>query len=589
MALSTKEKWMESYEVVFGEDVEEREKTDFSRLFEQERGKLFKEGEVLKGKVISIRNDYVSVDIGHKQEGLISKREFINSDGILDVKEGDEIEVYLEKLESHLGNLVLSKDKAAVLHAWERISDACKKGESIEGTILSRVKGGLSVDIGVKAFLPGSQIDFKSMRHLDKYIGKTMEFKVIKFNKKRGNIVLSRRAILQSERKEMRNEILKQIEEGMIVKGIVKNITDYGAFVDLGGIDGLLHITDLSWGRVKHPSSIISVGEEIEVKILRFDNEKERVSLGLKQVRENPWNKVQENYEVGKKTTGEIVSVKEYGLFVELADGVEGLVHISEMSWVGAIKNPAKHFTVGEKIEAQILDVDIEGRRISLGLKQLGPNPWDDLKEKYPLGTKVTGTIESVMDFGLFVNIGEEIDALIHISDISWTKKNINLKNLFKTGDTVEGIVLLVEKETQKFCLGIKQLQEDPWKNIEQRIPVGTTLETDVVRVTDFGAFVEVEQGIEGLIHISELTEEDIDKPDDVVKPGDTIKAIILSIDKENKKVGLSIKSAALTPSKLGDEKNSTNMSHATLGSQLQNLDTTTSDETEPPNRNEDL
>ncbi len=542
---SVKEKWMENYDVFYGEEIEIKEDTDFSRLFEKEREKLFKEGEILKGEVVSIGPDYVSIDIGHKQEGLVSKKEFLNYDGTFSVKEGDEVEVYLEKLESRLGNLILSKNKAAILHAWDKISKTCEKGESIEGTILSKVKGGLSVDIGVKAFLPGSQIDLKPTRHLDKFIGKTMEFKVIKFNKKRGNIVLSRRAILESERKEMRHEILKQIEEGMIVKGVVKNVTEYGAFVDLGGIDGLLHITDMSWGRVKHPSNIITVGEEIEVKILKFDNDKERVSLGLKQVQENPWEKAQESYVIGKKVLGEILSIKEYGLFVELSNGIEGLVHISEMSWIGAIKNPMKHFTIGEKIEAQVLDVDVEGRRISLGLKQLESNPWDTLKEKYPIGTKVTGKVQSIVDFGIFVDIGEEIDALIHVSDISWTKKNINVKNEFNPQDTIEAVILLVDQDTHKFCLGIKQLTENPWKNIDLKFPVGTTLDVKVIKITDFGAFVEIEPGIEGLIHISELSKQNVEKPMDVVKKGDKIKAMIISVDNETKKIALSMKSAA--------------------------------------------
>ena len=569
---SVKEKWMEDYDVVFGEDTEARESTDFSRLFEQQRGKLLKEGEVLKGKVVSIGPDYVSIDIGHKQEGLVSKKEFMNYDGTLDIEEGQEVEVYLEKLESRLGNLILSKNKATILQAWDKISETCEKGESIEGTILSKVKGGLSVDIGVKAFLPGSQIDLKPIRQLDKYIGKTMEFKVIKFNKKRGNIVLSRRAILQSERKEMRHEILKQIEEGMIVKGVIKHVTDYGAFVDIGGIDGLLHITDMSWGRIKHPSNLITVGEEIEVKILKFDNEKERVSLGLKQVQENPWTKAQENYEIGKRVFGEILSIKEYGLFVELSEGIEGLVHISEMSWLGAIKNPIKHFNIGEKIEAQVLDVDVEGRRISLGLKQLEPNPWDALKEKYPLGIKVTGTIQSVVDFGIFVDIGEDIDALIHVSDISWTRKNINIKNEFNLKDTLEAVVLLVDQDTQKFCLGIKQLQENPWKNIDLRFPVGISVQATVIRVTDFGAFVEIESGLEGLIHISELSEENIEKPMDVVKKGDIIKAMIISVDKEAKKIALSMKSALQNED--GTLVNTVEVvQSATLGDKFKNLD----------------
>ena len=539
-----KAKWMEGFEVVFGEEEETTETTDFSKLMETQISKKFSEGETFNGNVISIGQDYVMVDIGYKQEGLIPVREFQNFDGTLKIKEGDEIEVYLEKLESKLGNLVLSKDKAEILKAWDKISDACESGVPLEGTVVAKVKGGLSVDIGVKAFLPGSQIDLRPTRYLDKYIGKTMQFKVIKFNKKRGNIVLSRRAILQEERGKLRGEILSQIQEGMIVKGIVKNITDYGAFIDLGGIDGLLHITDMSWGRVKHPSNLLGIGDEIEVKILKFDSEKERVSLGLKQVQPNPWEVAPEKYQPGKVVSGEVVSVKDYGIFIELDDGIEGLIHVSEMSWTGAIKNPAKHFTAGEKIEAQVLEVDVENKRISLGTKQLQPNPWTDIEKRYPIGGKAKGKVKSVVEFGIFVDLGEEVDALVHISDVSWTKKTVNLTEQFKEGDEIEGMVLTVDKDNTKFCLGLKQLEEDPWKKIEERLPVGTVIEAEVVRVTDFGAFVELETGIEGLIHISELSEERVEKPEDVIKKGDTPKAMVISLDKDAKKIALSIKSA---------------------------------------------
>jgi small subunit ribosomal protein S1 len=535
---------MEDFEVVFGEDVEKSTETEFEILLKTSTKKDFAEGEVYMGKVISITADYVMVDIGYKQEGLVSVKEFQNFDGTLKIKTGDTIEVYLEKLESAMGNLVLSKDKAEILKAWDRISEACEKGIPVEGTVVAKVKGGLSVDIGVKAFLPGSQIDLRPTRYLDKYIGKTMEFKVIKFNKKRGNIVLSRRAILQEERGKMRSEILEQIQEGMIVKGVVKNITDYGAFIDLGGIDGLLHITDMSWGRVKHPSNLLNIGDEVEVKILKFDQEKERVSLGLKQVQPNPWESARENYYAGKKVSGEIVSVKDYGIFVELGDGIEGLIHVSEMSWTNKIKNPTKHFTVGETVEAQVLDVDVENKRISLGLKQLQPNPWDDLIKKFPVGKKVKGGIKSIVDFGLFIDLGEEVDALIHVSDISWTRKNVNLVEEYKEGQELEASVLSVDKENQKFSLGLKQLEEDPWKKIEERLPVGSLVEAEVMRVAEFGAFVEVETGIEGLVHISELSEERVEKPEDVVKKGDRVKAMVISIDKESKKIALSLKAA---------------------------------------------
>jgi len=540
-----KQSWMAGYEVVLGEDVETRETTEFSTLLESEASLSFNEGEVFKGKIVSINPDFVLVDIGYKQEGLVPAREFQNFDGSMKVKVGDTIEVYLDKLESHMGNLVLSMDKAEILKAWDKISEACEKGTPLEGTVVAKVKGGLSVDIGVKAFLPGSQIDIRPTRFLDKFIGKKMEFKVIKFNKKRGNIVLSRRAILQEERGKLRGEVLSQIEEGMVVKGIVKNITDYGAFIDLGGIDGLLHITDMSWGRVKHPSALINMGDEIEVKILKFDKDKERVSLGLKQVQPNPWEKAKETYVPGTKVKGEIVSVKDYGVFIELDDGIEGLIHVSEMSWTNSIKNPTKHFNAGETVEAQVLEVDVDNKRISLGVKQLQANPCDALEAKFPVGSKVKGTIKSVVEFGIFVDLGEEVDALIHVSDISWTKKNVNLNDEYKAGDSVEAMVVSVDKENQKFCLGIKQLAEDPWKKIETRLPVGTVVEAEAVRVTEFGVFVELETGIEGLIHISELSEERVEKPEDVVKKGDAVKAMVISLDKDAKKIALSIKAAA--------------------------------------------
>ena len=572
MVQQLKQKWMQGYDVVFGEDVEEKDTTDFSTMFENSASASFQEGEVFKGKIISISPDFVMVDIGYKQEGLVSTREFMNFDGSLKVKVDDTIEVYLEKLESSDGNLVLSKDKAEILKAWDRISEACEKGIPIQGTVVAKVKGGLSVDIGVKAFLPGSQIDLRPTRYLDKYIGKVMEFKVIKFNKKRGNIVLSRRAILQDERGKLRGEILSQIQEGMIVKGIVKNITDYGAFIDLGGIDGLLHITDMSWGRVKHPSNLLNIGDEIEVKILKFDSDKERVSLGLKQVQPNPWEKATEKYPIGSNVTGEIVSVKDYGIFIELSDGIEGLIHVSEMSWTGKIKNPAKHYNAGDKIEAQVLDVDIENKRISLGVKQLQPNPWDDFVAKFPIGKKMTGKIKAIVDFGAFLDIGEEIDALLHISDVSWTKKNLNLVEEFKEGQDLEVMVISVDKENQKFCVGLKQMVEDPWKKIEERLPVGTVLEAEVVRVTEFGAFVELETGIEGLIHISELSDNRVEKASDVIKKGDKPKAMVISMDKENKKIALSLKAVGKAEEK--DTANMTVEKHrpATLADKLKDF-----------------
>jgi small subunit ribosomal protein S1 len=533
--------WIKGFDFAVGDEAETKSNTEFDKLMNSSAAKNFAEGEVFVGKVVRMNDEYVTVDIGYKQEGLVLAREFRNYDGSLKIKVGDEIQVYLEKLESSLGNLVLSKDKAEILKAWDKISEACEKGDAVEGTVIAKVKGGLSVDIGVKAFLPGSQIDIRPVKNLDKYIGKTMEFKVIKFNKKRGNIVLSRRSILTEERGKMRDDTLTQIQEGMIVKGIVKNITDYGAFIDLGGVDGLLHITDMSWGRVKHPNILLNVGDEIDVKILKYDASKERVSLGLKQVQANPWETANERYTPGSKVTGEVVSVKDYGIFIELADGIEGLVHVSEMSWTNK-KTGGKVYNVGEKLEAVVLEVDIENKRISLGLKQLMPNPWDNLIAKYPAGKILEGKVKAIVDFGLFIDLGEEVDALIHVSDISWTKKAVNLTEEYKVGKTVKAVVVSIDKENQKFCLGLKQLEEDPWKRIEERMPVGSAVEGEVVRVTDFGAFVELETGIEGLVHISEISEERVEKPSDKINKGDKVKALVMSIDKAAKKIALSMK-----------------------------------------------
>ncbi len=559
--------WVDQFDVVttFDDDTENTKDID-AFLGADGAPKEFTEGEVFKGLVVGINDDFVTIDIGYKQEGLVFAKEFKNYDGTLKVKQGDEIDVYVEKLESALGNLVLSKDKAEILQAWDRISEACENGNPVQGTVMAKVKGGLSVDIGVKAFLPGSQVDLRAVKNLDKYLGKTMEFKVIKFNKKRGNIVLSRRAILSEERDKLRGETLGQIQEGMIVKGIVKNITDYGVFIDLGGVDGLLHITDMSWGRVKHPSNILSVGDEIDVKILKYDSSKERVSLGLKQVQPNPWESAQDKYTVGSKVAGEVVSIKDYGVFLELDDGIEGLIHVSEMSWTQKPKNPSKEYAVGDRVEAVVVEVDVENKRISLGVKQLLPNPWDGIEAKFSAGMIVEGTVKSIVDFGAFVDLGEEVDALIHVSDISWTKKNINANEFFSDGQSVKGVVLIVDRENQKFCIGIKQLEEDPWKRIDERMPVGSQAEGEVVRVTEFGAFVELETGIEGMIHISELSEERVEKATDVINKGDTVKPVVISIDKEAKKIALSLKAASGDMGSYKPEK----VEAATLADKLQ-------------------
>ncbi len=570
-----KEKWMENYEVIFGDENEsEKDKSsDFASLLNSQVNKVnFVEEEVYNGIIIDINSDYVMVDIGYKQEGLISIKEFMNAGTEINVKKGDKVEVYLEKLESTNGNLILSKDKAEIIKAWDKISEACEKGTLVKGTVIDKVKGGLSVDIGVKAFLPGSQIDTRPVRFLDKFIGKTMEFKVIKFNKKRGNIVLSRRLILQEEKGKAKSEVIDQMQEGEIVKGIVKNITDYGAFLDLGGIDGLLHITDISWGRVEHPENILNVGEEIDVKVLKIDQDKERVSLGLKQIQDNPWEGIKNKYVPRTKVSGVVVSIKKYGIFLELDDGIEGLIHVSEMSWVGSIKVPSNHFNIGDKIEAQVIDVDTENKRISLGIKQLQPNPWDDLIKKYKVGEKVKGKIKSIFDFGLFVDVNEVVDALIHVTDISWTKKNINIRKEFQEGQEIEGIILSLDKDNHKFSIGLKQLEEDPWKKIQNRNPVGSIVPVEVVRVTDFGVFVELEKGIEGLIHISELSQSRIDDPTQIVKKGDKINVVVISVDKESKKIALSLKAVKEIEEKSTKDYKQEEAKKSTLGDKMKSI-----------------
>lgn len=548
-----------------GGDVE-----SFESLFNASLGQRdFNVGDVVTGRVVEVQEDYVLVDINYKSEGLIPISEFRLVEGHSSIEIGQDVQVFIDKIENENGMVVLSKDKADMLRAWDDISRAAENEEEIEGTIIAKVKGGLSVDIGVKAFLPGSQIDLRPVRNMDTYIGKRYRFKVIKFNKRRGNIVLSRRAILEQERENLRTQTLDQMKEGSEVKGIVKNITDYGAFIDLGGMDGLLHITDMSWGRVKHPSEILAVGDEIDVKVLKFDNSKERVSLGLKQLKDDPWNNVRETFPQGKKLHGKIVSLADYGAFVELEDGIEGLIHVSEMSWTKRVKHPSQVVKVGDEVDVVVLDVDTENRRISLGMKQLEPNPWVELKDTYPPGTIIEGEVKSITDFGIFVGIEDGIDGLVHISDFSWTKRVTNPSEEYKKGDQVRAVVLGVDIENERFSLGIKQLESDPWANIEDRFGIGTQHDVKVVKTADFGVFVELDDNIEGLIHISELATKRIDKPEDVVEVGGTIKAEIITIDKDARKIGLSAKLVALREAKadVADYvKKATNTSKTSLG-----------------------
>jgi small subunit ribosomal protein S1 len=515
---------------------------DFQTLYEESL-KTLEEGQILRGIVVDITPDHVTVDVGYKSEGQIPMQEFLKRDKKVDVKIGDRIDVLLERKESEEGLLTLSKEKADKIKVWKEISRSCREGEVIEGEIVGKVKGGLSVDIGrIQAFLPGSQIDLKPIRNLDALVGQRLKFKVIKFNRKRNNIVLSRRVLLDEERKQLREETLKVLKEGDLLEGTVKNLTDYGAFIDLGGMDGLLHITDISWGRIGHPSEKLSIGDRIKVKVLHFDREKEKVSLGLKQAIPDPWETVPRRYPVGSRLRGKVVNVTDYGVFIELEDGVEGLVHISELTWNKKMKHPSKVVHIGDTVEVMVLDCDPAKRRISLGMKQIEPNPWALIEEKYPVGTKVVGRVKTVTDFGIFIGFDEGVDGLVHVSEISWTKKIKHPNEIYKKGQEVEAVVLNIDRRNERFSLGIKQLTPDPWKDVARRYRKGEVVSGKVTNVTDFGAFVELEEGIEGLVHVSEISREKVEKPSDALKVGDTVSAMVLHIDPHDRRIGLSIK-----------------------------------------------
>jgi len=520
---------------------------DFASMFEaslKERGRdgLLKEGEIVKGTIVQVTKEYVVVDIGYKSEGQIPISEFQNARGESALKPGDTVEVLLESRENDTGMVVLSKREADKLRVWDEISAAIERDEIVKGTIVGRVKGGLQVDIGVRAFLPGSQVDIRPVRNLDQYLGKDFEFKVIKFNKKRGNIVLSRRVLLEKQREEQKKETLKNLKEGAVMKGVVKNLTDYGAFIDLGGIDGLLHITDMSWGRIGHPSEMFNVGDEVRVVVLKFDPTQERVSLGLKQIQEDPWHRADEKYPVGTRVNGKVVSLTDYGAFIEIEQGVEGLVHVSEMSWTKKVKHPSKMLEVGKKVDAVVLDIDPKAKRIALGMKQIEQNPWALLEDKYPIGSVIKGQVRNVTDFGVFVGVEEGIDGLVHVSDISWTQRVKHPGELYKKGDEVTAVVLNIDVENERFSLGIKQLQQDPWETLSERTPVGSRVKGKITKLTDFGAFVEVEPGIEGLVHVSEIKEERVENPRDVLQEGQEVDVKVIDINSQDRKIALSIK-----------------------------------------------
>jgi small subunit ribosomal protein S1 len=516
----------------------------FGQFFEDLMGnKGVREGTVVKGTVIELLDEWVVVDINYKAEGYVHRDEFKDENGNLTIGVGDKVDVYLPSMKEDSPALILSKEKADLMKAWDEISKAVEKDEVVSGSIVARVKGGLSVNIGVKAFLPGSQVDLRPVKNLDKYIGEEMQFKIIKFNKKRGNIVLSRRVLLEQERAEKREETLQRLQEGVILTGVVKNITDYGAFVDLGGIDGLLHITDMSYGRLQHPSEMFEVGQSVEVKVLKFDPDTQRVSLGYKQIRPDPWEEAEYKYPIGAIVRGKVVSITDYGAFVELEDGIEGLVHISEMTWNKRVKHPSKLVEVGHIIEAKVLGMDVENRRISLGMKQLEANPWDVVEQRYPVGSVVTGKVRNITDFGIFVGIDEGIDGLVHISDLSWGQRIAHPSDKYKKGDEVEARVLSIDKDSERFSLGIKQLSEDPWYTVNSRYYLTQVIEGPVVHVTDFGVFVEIEDGIEGLVHVSELAAEGDDWQSQY-EPGKKIKAEITHINSHDRRISLSEKGA---------------------------------------------
>ncbi|MDB6028240.1 MAG: small subunit ribosomal protein [Verrucomicrobiales bacterium] len=512
----------------------------------------FAPGEIVKGVVIETRPKEVLVDIGYKSEGSIPANEF---DDIKTVKVGDEIDVLIEKLEDKDGMVILSKEKAEFKRNWDKILATANEGVTVKGKVRAAVKGGLIVNIGVEAFLPASQIDIIPPKNLQQYVGNTYDFKVVKINSDRQNVVLSRRELIEAERNEKRSKLLAEMTPGDVRKGTVKNITDFGAFIDLNGIDGLLHITDMSWGRIGHPSEILKVGQDLDVVVLDINKEKERVSLGLKQKLANPWDTIETKYPLGAKLKGKVVNLVPYGAFVELEPGVEGLVHVTELSWTKRIAKPADVLKQGQEIEAIVLGINREEQKISLGIRQLEINPWDQAVEKYPAKTKVKGKIRNLTSYGAFLELEEGIDGMIHVSDISWTRKINHPSEVFKKGDDVEAVVLEVDKANQRIALGVKQLSEDPWENIDKYYKVGDLVAGKVTKLASFGAFVGLQHDIDGLVHISQVSEDRVDKIKTVLKVGDDVNARVIKIDRADRRIGLSIKAASYSEEQLKEEQ----------------------------------
>ncbi len=522
--------------------IEQEGMESFSDLFEASVTPV-QVGDIVKGSIVAIDKDTVTVDIGYKSEGVIPLKEFRTQGEEISVSEGDELDVYVESTGGDSGELRLSFERARESTVWKAIEEAYQASGPVQGTIVGRVKGGLKVDLGVSAFLPGSHVDIRPTRSLERYVGETMEFAVLKFNRARGNVVVSRKALLEKEQAVLREETLKVIEEGVILEGVVKNVTDYGAFVDLGGIDGLLHVTDMSWGRVSHPSKVVSSGDVLRVVVLKYDPEAKRISLGLKQLHDDPWMTIAERLFPGSRVRGKAVSLTDYGAFIEIEEGVEGLVHVSEMSWTKRVTHPSQILSIGEEVDVVVLALDPENRRISLGLKQVSPNPWELLPIEHPVGTRVSGKVTSLTDFGVFVNVKEGIDGLIHISDLHWTKKVKHPSELLKKGDEVEAVVLAIDVSNERLSLGLKQAQEDPWENMAARYPVGTRIHGKVTNVTDFGVFVGIEDGIEGLVHVPQLSRERVENPRDLFQPGTELEAEVTQVDNRERRISLSIRS----------------------------------------------
>ena len=521
---------------ISAEDLASMEDMD---AFYEESLANFKEGEVVRGKIVSVNNDYVLVDIGYKSEGIVPADEFFSTD---ELSPGDEFDFFIEEPEDDDGMPILSKQKADKIKNWAKIQDVYEADGVIEGRIVRRVKGGLKVDIGIDAFMPASQLTWRPTSDLDKFIGEKMEVKIIKLTMRRRNVVVSRRKLLEEQRADEKSKLLSTIQVGQVIPGEVKNITDFGAFVDVGGIDGLLHVTDMSWGRVKHPSQVVSVGDKIEVMVLSFDPQSERISLGLKQKSDNPWKTAEERYPIGAIVRGKVVSMTDYGAFVQLEDGIEGMVHVSEMSWTRRVRHPNEMLTIDDEVDVMILTVDAEHEKIALGLKQTQPNPWKVIEDKYPVGSSVTGTIRNLADSGAFVEIEEGIDALLHVSDISWTKKVANPAEALEKGQELEVKVLSIDPESEKIAVGLKQMEDDPWEKVIAQHPIGSHVEVEVCKLVSFGAFGQLEHDVEALIHVSEISDERIQKPEQVLNVGDTVQAKVISIDPTERKIGLSMK-----------------------------------------------